>query len=179
MKAAFRIQPQKLTSQRGASSRRQKPFTKNPKKLLFENPEHTILRNALGERFTLSVAQSCGIAYDVTLKSKDRETGELIIKISISADKEKNKVCISSITSHTPKTLHQSCSKPSRENRGFGIVRLALHFAKKLAKEQGITRITIQPYCRALENHYINSGFNKSPVTDTIKKHELVMELKN
>jgi len=109
--------------------------------------------------------------------SKGREAGELIITIGFSVYKEKNKGCISSITCWTPDAPDMTCSKPSKENRGFGIVRLALQFAKKLAKEQGITRITIQLYCRALENHYIQSGFNKEPVTDTIKKHELVMQL--
>lgn len=179
MGRALNVQPQRSTPLPRAPSRRQKPFKHTSKQLIFENPEHTILRNALGERFTITIERLYTGGHDIELKSKDRGAGDLIIDISIRTDKEKNKVCISSITCWTPCLPDQAYSKPSKENRGFGIVRLAIQFAKKLAREQDISRITIQPYCRALENHYTKFGFNKVPISDTIKNHELVMHLEN
>jgi hypothetical protein len=180
MGESLNIRPQRPTPLPRAPSRRQR-FFKRPtsKKLFFENPERTSLSNALGERFTLTVERVCSHGYDIELKSKDREAGELIIDISIRSYKEKNKVCISSITCWTPESPETSYSKPSKENRGFGLVRLAIKFAKKFARAQDISRITIMPYCRELQAHYISSGFRIEEPSDTIKKHELVMHLKN
>ncbi|MCP4647003.1 MAG: hypothetical protein GY852_04605 [bacterium] len=179
MGEALNIRPQKPTSLPRASSRRQRPCVPNiSKRLFFENPAQTLLINALGERFTLKVARLYSGGYDLELKSKDRGAGELRINIGIRTYKEKNKVCISSITCWTPETPETLYSKPSKENRGFGIVRLAIHVAKKIAKEQDVSRITIQPYCRELQAHYLSSGFREEPISDTIKRHELVMHLK-
>ena len=146
---------------------------------MFEDTTRTSLMNSLGERFTITVERVHSGGYDIKLKSKDREAGELTIDIGIRTYKEKNKVCISSITCWTPDSPDQSYSKPSKKNRGFGILRLAIQFAKKLAKEHGISRITIMPYCRGLQTHYINSGFRVEEPSDTIKKYELVMHLQN
>ncbi len=178
MGKALKIQPQRPIPLQRVPSRRQMPFNPTSKQLMFENTERTSLKNSLGERFTLTVERLYPGGYDIELKSKDREAGQLIIDISLRTYKEKNKVCISSITCWTPKLPDQAYSKPPKENRGFGIIRLAIQFAKKIAKEQGISRITIMPYCFALRDHYVNSGFREEPVSDTIKKHELVMHLK-
>ena len=180
MGEALTIRPQRPTSLHRVTSRRQRSFTPNTsKRLFFENPERTLLSNAFGERFTLKVERLYSGGYDIELKSKDREAGELVIDISLRTYKEKDKVCISSITCWIPEAPETSYSKPSKENRGFGIVRLAIHFAKKIAKAQEVSRITIQPYCRALQAHYLSSGFRIEQPSDTIKKHELVMHLKN
>lgn len=176
---ALRILPRRPTPLPRAPSRRQRPFFRASKHLFFENPQQTLLRNSFGERFTLTNQKVCAGGYDLELRSLGRESGELTISISIRAEKKNNKVSISSITCKVSDKPDETYSKPSRENRGFGIVRLALQFARQTARELGITRITIQPYCRALEDHYLSFGFSKSPVTDTIRKHELVMHLEH
>jgi GNAT superfamily N-acetyltransferase len=161
----------------GVPSNRKKPFPCISKRLYLDGPR--LFRNGLGEHFTFTTQNLYPGGYDLTLKARGREAGELTINVSIRASRKENKVSISSISCRAQDNPNDAYSRPSGENRGYGIVRLAIQFAKRTARELGITRITIQPYCRALHEHYAKSGFREEPVSGTIRKHEMVMHLKD
>lgn len=148
-----------------------------PKTLSFDTPNRLV--NRLGEKFDIKIKHLYeGKACQISLSSKERGAGELNVEILLLAFPDENKVIISSIKQGSGITI--SYDKPPEENTGYGIMRLALVFAKALAKKEGITRISTTPSCHAVRSHYKKFGFVQAPPEESSMCHsDIVLYLQD
>ncbi|MEM4272435.1 MAG: hypothetical protein QXH30_02500 [Candidatus Bilamarchaeaceae archaeon] len=97
----------------------------------------------------------------LVLSSKEKPAGELRAEILPLAFPETNAVVISSIKQASADSPLYNVA--SEENKGYGFMLIALAFAKTLARREGITTISITPYCAALGEYYKKFGFHGNP----------------
>ena len=161
-----------------------KPFTR---KRLFYEPPFT-MRNTQGDRFQLCsnfyYSQGLELFYRISLLNHERPLGRLQLLIHLLISKKEDKVKVHGISTHSEFAPRPQYGKPAEEDRGYGVLPIALEAARALAEDSRISRITIIPSAsyknsyKSLKAYYEKFGFtNFGPDADFLECNELSMQL--
>jgi hypothetical protein len=161
-----------------------KPFTR---KRLFHEPPCT-MRNIRGDHFHVSgrfiLNGATDLFYKLALLNHTRPLGHLELEIYLVISKERNRVRVHELKTSSGFASRPRYAKPAEEDRGYGVLPIALETARALAEDSGITRITIIPvrdyHCsyKALKSYYEKFGFTQSgPDRRELEHQEFSMRL--
>ncbi len=148
---------------------------KHLKTLGFDSPR--LLTNRLGEKFDIKIDLfEEGKICKISLSSRERAAGEMRVEITLIAFPEENSIIISAIKQGSEDYI--SYDKPPEENKGYGLMRLALAFARSLARKEGATEILTSCPCSAVRERYKKFGFVPTTSEDGWKaRHDLILHL--
>jgi len=132
------------------------------RELFFEAPHR--LKNAIGHSFSLQVnlLKRGPPMHEVFLERKSGCPLPCLTYMKFETSAKKNKVCLAQIYAINPMAVRRSSiyEVPSRENRGYGFMRIALFFGSHLANREGISRLTITPASSEVGHLYQTYGFS-------------------
>ncbi|MBD3398218.1 hypothetical protein GF412_03425 [Candidatus Micrarchaeota archaeon] len=161
-----------------------KPFTR--KRLFYEPP--CTMRNIRGDRFQAQggffYSGALDLFYKITLLNHTRPLGRIELEIYLVVSKARNCVKVHELNTSSEFAPRPRFARPSGEDRGYGVLPIALESARALAEDSGISRITIiptrdfPPSYRALRAYYEKFGFTQNgPDRRELEHQELSMQL--
>jgi len=132
------------------------------RELFFEGPHK--LKNAIGHTFLLQVnrLKSDPPVHEIFLERESGCPAPCLTYMKFETSAKKNKVSLAQLYAINPMAVCRSSvyEVPSRENRGYGFMRIALFFGSHLARREGISRLTITPASSKVKELYETYGFS-------------------